>query len=87
MSTVVEDAFLDLVCQDDELLRAEFDALIAASWHTPPPPPPAPSDPARRPPGWPPAPPGEPRPLRQTVREAPRLRRQRSPPDPAREGR
>jgi len=46
----VQDAFVDLICQDDELLRAEFDALIAASWQTPPgPPPPAP--PRRPPPG------------------------------------
>ncbi|MEV6596809.1 hypothetical protein AB0M36_08095 [Actinoplanes sp. NPDC051346] len=35
-------AFIDLVCHDEQLLRAEFDELIAASWQTPPgPPPPA----------------------------------------------
>ncbi|GGN95074.1 hypothetical protein GCM10010112_84980 [Actinoplanes lobatus] len=49
-AAAVQDAFIDLVCQDDDLLRAEFDALVAASWHTPPgPPPPAP--PRRPPPG------------------------------------
>jgi len=48
----VEQAFIDLVCQDEQLLRAEFDALIAASWQTPrgpvppaPPRRPAPFDP------------------------------------------
>jgi len=87
MSTVIEDSFLDLVCQDEDLLRAEFDALIAASWHLPPPPPPAVPRPAGRPPHWPPAPlPEPPRPAR-TPREAPRLRRQRSPPPRDREGR
>ena len=46
--SAVRDAFVDLICQDDDLVRAEFDALVAASWDTPPgPPPPAPP---RRPP-------------------------------------
>ena len=27
-----DEAFLDLVCADDDLLRAEFEAIIAASW-------------------------------------------------------
>jgi hypothetical protein len=31
----VEDHFLDLVLDDDELVRAEFDALIAATWESP----------------------------------------------------
>jgi hypothetical protein len=31
----VEDQFLDLVCADEELLRAEFDAIIAAEWPNP----------------------------------------------------
>jgi len=26
------DAFIDLVCRDEDLLRAEFDELIAESW-------------------------------------------------------
>ncbi|MCU7723858.1 hypothetical protein ODJ79_09045 [Actinoplanes sp. KI2] len=43
-------AFVDLVCADDELVRAEFDALIAASWPTPPAVPPVPP---RRPAPWP----------------------------------
>ncbi|WP_433304033.1 hypothetical protein ACQP2F_13735 [Actinoplanes sp. CA-030573] len=46
----VRDAFIDLVCQDEGLLRAEFDALIAASWQTPPDSPP-PAPPRRPPPG------------------------------------
>jgi len=32
----VEDQFLDLLLADDELLRAEFDAIIAAEWPSPP---------------------------------------------------
>jgi hypothetical protein len=31
----VEEEFLELVCADEELLRAEFDALIAATWGQP----------------------------------------------------
>ena len=34
------DGFADLVCADPLLLRAEFDALIAASWDSEPPTPP-----------------------------------------------
>ena len=30
----VEQAFLDLVCADEQLLRAEFDAIIAREWPT-----------------------------------------------------
>jgi hypothetical protein len=47
------DAFLDLIYQDEELLRADFDALIAASWPPSPPSPPTQSQPAGQPPGWP----------------------------------
>jgi hypothetical protein len=32
-----EAEFLDLICADEELLRAEFDALIAAGWPIEPP--------------------------------------------------
>jgi hypothetical protein len=32
-----EAEFLDLICADEELLRAEFDAIIAAGWPTEPP--------------------------------------------------
>jgi hypothetical protein len=34
----VHDEFLDLVCADEELLRAEFDAIIAQEWSSRPPP-------------------------------------------------
>jgi hypothetical protein len=34
------DAFLDVVCGDPELLRAEFDDLVAACWDDSPPEPP-----------------------------------------------
>jgi hypothetical protein len=27
-----EDQFLDLICSDEELVRAEFDAIVAAGW-------------------------------------------------------
>jgi hypothetical protein len=40
------EAFTDLVCGDDDLVRAEFDDLIAACWD-------APSKPPRRKPGPP----------------------------------
>jgi WS/DGAT/MGAT family acyltransferase len=33
----LEAEFLDLICADEELLRAEFDAIIAAGWPTSPP--------------------------------------------------
>ena len=33
------DDFVDLICADPLLLRAEFDALVAASWDSEPPPP------------------------------------------------
>jgi hypothetical protein len=36
----ITDGFADLVCADPLLLRAEFDALIAASWDSEPPTPP-----------------------------------------------
>jgi hypothetical protein len=31
------DAFLAIVCADDDLVRAEFNAIIDASWGDPPP--------------------------------------------------
>jgi hypothetical protein len=37
-----DEEFTDLVTADDDLVRGEFDALIAGSWRTPPPAPPAP---------------------------------------------
>jgi hypothetical protein len=33
----VDEEFLALVCSDSEWLRAEFDAIIAAAWSSPPP--------------------------------------------------
>jgi hypothetical protein len=35
-------AFAELICADDQWLREEFDALIAANYQPPGPPPPAP---------------------------------------------
>ncbi|MGI8529762.1 MAG: hypothetical protein ACR2KO_09815 [Geodermatophilaceae bacterium] len=32
---LVEEMFLDLLCSDEEWLRAEFDAIIAAGWGGP----------------------------------------------------
>jgi hypothetical protein len=32
---VVDEEFLALICADEELLRAEFDAIITASWGQP----------------------------------------------------
>ena len=33
----VDEQFLGLMCSDEDLLRAEFDAIIAAEWPSPPP--------------------------------------------------
>lgn len=79
----IDDAFLDIICHDEELLRAEFDALVAASWDEPPPPPPPPAGP--RPADNPPPRPAAPTATEQEVpprshRPAPAGRRQRSPP-------
>ncbi len=52
-SEALDSAFIDLICQDEDLVRAEFDALVAASWRLPPPEPPAVPRPADEPPGWP----------------------------------
>ncbi len=32
----VDEQFVELICSDEELLLAEFDAIIAAEWPTPP---------------------------------------------------
>lgn len=37
----VRDEFLDVLCADEDFVRAEFEAIIAAAWLTPPPVPPA----------------------------------------------
>lgn len=82
----VDEVFLDLVCRDEQLLRDEFDAIIAAGW------------PTRRPPATPRAVswPSAPRPARPALpapecrgggcsrRPVRRRRRQRSPPEAAR---
>jgi len=47
-----DEEFTELVAADEELMRAEFDALIDATWSEPPPPPPVPAG-ASRPPGRP----------------------------------
>jgi hypothetical protein len=36
----LEEEFLALVCEDENLVRAEFDEIIAANWGEPPLPPP-----------------------------------------------
>jgi len=52
VTSTMEEAFVDLVCADDDLLRAEFDAIIEAGWlvrprRPRPVPSPRPPDPAR----------------------------------------
>jgi hypothetical protein len=44
-----DEAFIELVCGDPDLVRAEFDALIGASFDDPPPPPAPPAPSAARP--------------------------------------
>jgi hypothetical protein len=81
-----DEAFLDLVCADDELVRAAFEAIVAEEWPVPPswPPPacaagfPPPEGRERRRP----LPPDD-RPV-QCHRPGTGVRRQRSPPPPAR---
>jgi hypothetical protein len=49
-AATARDEFIDLICQDEDLLRAEFEELVADFWSTPPqPPPPAPPRPTRPP--------------------------------------
>lgn len=35
-SATVDEQFLDLICSDDDLIDAAFDAIIAAEWPLPP---------------------------------------------------
>ncbi len=49
-----EEQFLDLFLSDEELLRAEFDAIIAADWSSPPSASPARDARAEPRPSWPP---------------------------------
>ena len=78
----VDQDFLDLVCADQELLRAEFDAIIAQEWSSSPPSP----DPPAASPGTGPGPPGHRLPrgdkasLRRPDSGADEWSRQRSPP-------
>ena len=80
---VMQEEFVDLVCADEELLRAAFDEIITAEWPEPPSTPPVkrharpPSGGRARPRRW--AADGVPRgrshrPIRESIR------RQRSPP-------
>jgi len=50
-ATPTRDEFLALVCADQEWLRAQFDAIIAAEWPSPPPVQPGRGDAAKPPPG------------------------------------
>jgi hypothetical protein len=36
VTRTVDEQFLTLICSDEDLLRAEFDAIIAAEWPGPP---------------------------------------------------
>jgi hypothetical protein len=45
---LVRDDFIDLLLNDEELLRREFDEIVAAAWSTPPPSAPPPCGSARR---------------------------------------
>ena len=36
-STLAPEQFLEIVCSDDDLVRAEFDAIVAAEWPRLPP--------------------------------------------------
>lgn len=48
----VDARFVEIVCADDELLAAEFEAIIAAGWPQPPTPPaPLGDEPTKRPTG------------------------------------
>lgn len=56
IARTIDEEFLELLCSDEELLRAEFEAIVAAEWPTPPMRPPRPSPagrpPSPRPPTW-----------------------------------
>lgn len=51
VAQTLDEEFLSLLCEDEELVRAEFDAIIEANWGEPPlppaPRPPVPSTPYR----------------------------------------
>jgi hypothetical protein len=77
-----DEEFLALVCADQDLVRAEFDAIIAAEWDSPPPGPPDHDDGnAERPRSWGQhCPTAVAVPRRARRLDAKRWRRQRSPP-------
>ncbi|WP_344256453.1 hypothetical protein [Terrabacter carboxydivorans] len=77
----VDARFVEIVCGDDDLLAAEFEAIIAASWPPPATPPPggAEGDPA----DGRPAARGQPAPRARWVPSS-SPRRERSPPEPTR---
>jgi hypothetical protein len=55
LRTDPQQEFLALLCEDEDLLRAEFEAIIDANWDRPGPLRPTPSTPPAHPgPGWPP---------------------------------
>ena len=76
-------AFAELICADEQWLRDEFDALIAANYRPPSPPPAPPCTPPHPPrrlaPATGPAP-GPGRPQADSSRPGARRQRQRSPP-------
>ncbi len=75
------DDFIDLILDDAELLRREFDDIVAAAWATPPPAVPPPCGSARRrhagraQPAW-----ARSEPRGRSAAAKPVLERQRSPP-------
>jgi hypothetical protein len=74
------DAFLDVVCGDEDWVRAEFDAIVAANWPgAEPPEPPVPSPGPRRTPR---RATGRPRPVPGIPPNGPAPARQRAPPGP-----
>jgi hypothetical protein len=78
-----DDQFLELLCADEDLIRAEFDAIVAAAWPGTPPELPGDKPPAGDSGGCPAASArtAEPRlPSRRQHASTSRRRRQRSPP-------
>jgi hypothetical protein len=76
-----DEAFTELISGDDDLVRAEFDALIGATWQEPPAPP-APPAPTAEPPDRPsdPSPAGNPAATPDDATPAAATDNQRSPP-------
>lgn len=54
LAETVDEQFLALICAEEELLRAEFEAIVAAEWPSPPAKTPGPAANAGRPRSWPP---------------------------------